>query len=88
MRGVVPAGIEDAVPTIREWRHAGLPRALITADDVKRVLAAVDETHPNGYRDRARLLQHRRTPPTEPRSPQVEVVTSARFGNWWSGARP
>ena len=55
MRGVVPAGIEGAVPTIREWRHASLPRAL-TADDVKRVLAAVDETRPSGRRDRAILL--------------------------------
>ena len=26
--GVVPARIEGAVPTIREWKHAGLPRAL------------------------------------------------------------
>ena len=54
-RGVVPAGIEGAVPTIREWKHAGLPRAL-AADDVQRVLAAVDETHAGGHRDRAILL--------------------------------
>ena len=26
--GVVPAGIEGAVPTLREWKHASLPRAL------------------------------------------------------------
>ena len=42
-RGVVPASIEGAVPTIREWKHATLPRAL-TDDDVLRVLAAVDDT--------------------------------------------
>ena len=54
-RGVVPAGIEGAVPTIREWKHAGLPRALAD-DDVERVLAAVDGTRPSGHRDRAILL--------------------------------
>ena len=53
--GVVPAGIAGAVPTIREWKHARLPRALAD-DDVQRVLAAVDETRPNGCRDRAILL--------------------------------
>ena len=54
-RGVVPAGIEGAVPRTREWKHAGLPRA-IAGDDVQRVLAAVDETRPSGRRDRAILL--------------------------------
>ena len=53
--GVVPARIEGAVPTIREWKHASLPRAL-AADDVQRVLAAVDETRPGGPRDPAILL--------------------------------
>ena len=54
-RGVVRAGIEGAVPTIREWKHARLPRALAD-DDVQRVLTAVDETRPGGHRDRAILL--------------------------------
>ena len=53
--GVAPAGIVGAVPTMHEWKHATLPRAL-TDDDVQRVLAAVDETCPNGRRDRAILL--------------------------------
>ena len=53
--GVVPARIEGAVPTIRAWKHASLPRAL-AVDDVQRVLAAVDETRPGGPRDRAILL--------------------------------
>ena len=53
--GVVPAGIEGAVPTIREWKHARLPRALAN-DDLQRVLAAVDETCSSGHRDRAILL--------------------------------
>ena len=54
-RGVVPCGIEGAVPPVREWRHAALPRDL-SADDVQRVLAAVDETRASGRRDRAVLL--------------------------------
>ena len=54
-RGVVPAGVEGAVPAVREWKHAALPRVL-TADDAERVLAAVDETRAGGARDRAVLL--------------------------------
>ena len=54
-RGVIPAGIDGAVPTIRQWTHAALPRA-IAAEDVQRVLAAVDVTRPSGLRDRAILL--------------------------------
>ena len=53
--GVVPASIEGAVPTIREWKHARLPRALAD-DEVQRVLDAIDETRPYGHRDRAILL--------------------------------
>ena len=52
---MVRAGIEGAVPAIREWKHARLPRAIADAD-VARVLAAVDQTRPNGLRDRAILL--------------------------------
>ena len=48
-RGVVRAGIEGAVPATREWKHARVPRALADAD-VQRVLAAVDQTRPNGRR--------------------------------------
>ena len=44
-RGVIPAGIDGAVPTIRQWTHAALPRA-VAAEDVERVLAAVDVTRP------------------------------------------
>ena len=53
-RGVVPAGLDGAVPTVRQWKHATLPRAL-SPDDVQRVLAAVEETA-TGRRDRAVLL--------------------------------
>ena len=54
-RGVIPAGIDGAVPTIRQWKHAALPRA-VAAEDVQRVLAAVDVTRLSGLRDRAILL--------------------------------
>ncbi len=54
-RGVVSAGIEGAVPRLREWKHATLPRTL-AADDVQRVLATVDQTCPRGHRDRAVML--------------------------------
>ncbi len=54
-RGVVRAGMEGGVPTIREWKHAALPRA-IADEDVQRVLTGVDETRPGGLRDRAILL--------------------------------
>ena len=53
-RGVIPAGIDGAVPTIRQWTHAALPRA-VAAEDVQRVLAAVNVTRPSGLRDRAIL---------------------------------
>ena len=54
-RGVIPAGIEGAVPTIREWKYAA-PRRAVAAEDVRRVLAGADETRPSGLRDRAILL--------------------------------
>ena len=54
-RGVVPSGIEGAVPTMREWKHANLPCAIV-ADDVQRVLATVDGGRASGRRDRAILL--------------------------------
>ncbi len=54
-RGVIRAGIDGAVPTIRQWKHATLPRA-VAAEDVQQVLAAVDVTRPSGLRDRAILL--------------------------------
>ena len=76
-----PASIEGAVPTIREWKHATLPRAL-TDDDVQRVLAAVDDTRPNGRRDRAILLLLRpaRPPSRRGRSAQGEGHRLAQRG--------
>ena len=53
MRGLVPATIVSAVPTIRQWKLAALPK-YVTADEVSRVLASCAAT-PVGLRDRAIL---------------------------------
>jgi len=53
--GVLPSGVDGAVPTVRQWKQAPLPPAL-SAEDVQRVLASVDETSVAGARDRAVLL--------------------------------
>lgn len=51
--GIVDAPIDAAVPTIRQWKLASLPKYL-SDDDVRRVLATCDTT-PVGRRDRAIL---------------------------------
>ncbi len=53
--GALPSGIDGAVPTVRQWKHASLPPAL-SDEEVRRVLASVDETSVAGARDRAVLL--------------------------------
>jgi integrase/recombinase XerD len=53
--GVLPSGIDGAVPTVRQWKQAPLPPAL-SDEDVQRVLASVDATSAAGARDRAVLL--------------------------------
>jgi site-specific recombinase XerD len=53
--GVLPSGVDGAVPTVRQWKQAPLPPAL-SDEDVQRVLASVDETSVAGARDRAVLL--------------------------------
>lgn len=53
--GVVRSGLDGAVPTVRQWTLATLPRAL-TADELERVFAACDDTRATGPRDRAVLL--------------------------------
>jgi site-specific recombinase XerD len=53
--GDVRPGLEGAVPTVRRWKHASLPRYL-TDDAVKDALASCDETTAIGVRDRAILL--------------------------------
>ena len=51
----LPVGVVGAVPTIRQWKLASLPRHL-SAEDVDRALATCDEQSPVGRRDRAILL--------------------------------
>ena len=50
-----PAGVIGAVPTIRQWKLASLPKHL-SVDEVDRTLATCDEESPAGKRDRAILL--------------------------------
>ncbi len=54
VRGVVPAGLDRAIPAIRRWRHASLPPRLSTAQ-VDQLVAAVG-AGPTARRDRAILL--------------------------------
>jgi site-specific recombinase XerD len=53
--GLIPAHLQYAVPRVRQWTHAALPRFL-TTDDLDRVLALPVEPTPKGLRDRAMLL--------------------------------
>jgi site-specific recombinase XerD len=53
--GLVPAHLEYAIPRVRQWTHAALPRFL-TTNDLDRVLAVPLEPTPKGLRDRAMLL--------------------------------
>ena len=51
----LPAGMVGAVPTIRQWTLASLPKHL-SAEEVDRTLATCDTKSPVGRRDRAILL--------------------------------
>jgi len=51
----LPAGVVGAVPTIRQWKLASLPKHL-SVEEVDRTLATCDEQSPVGKRDRAVLL--------------------------------
>ena len=51
----LPAGVVGAVPTIRQWKLASLPKNL-SVEEVDRTLATCDEDSPVGKRDRAILL--------------------------------
>nr|WP_152716988.1 tyrosine-type recombinase/integrase [Microvirga tunisiensis] len=48
-------GLDQAIPTIPQWRLSALPR-YIPAVDVERLIASCDLTTPMGIRDRAVLL--------------------------------
>ena|SRR5665213_315138 len=51
----LPAGVVGAVPTIRQWKLASLPKHL-SVEEVDRTLTTCDEQSPVGKRDRAILL--------------------------------
>ena len=51
----LPAGVIGAVPTIRQWKLASLPKHL-TTEEVDRTLTTCDKQSPVGKRDRAILL--------------------------------
>ena len=51
----LPDGVIGAVPAIRQWKLASLPKHL-SAEEVDRTLATCDEKSPVGLRDRAILL--------------------------------
>ena len=52
---LVPVHLQYAVPRVRQWTHAALPRFL-TTEDLNRVMALPVEPTPKGLRDRAMLL--------------------------------
>ena len=53
--GVIRPGLDGAIPVIRQWKQAALPRALTPAD-VERVLQVPDADTTTGVRDAAILL--------------------------------
>jgi len=53
--GVIPPDLQYAVPRVRQWTHAALPRFLMT-EDLNRVLALPTDSTAKGLRDRAMLL--------------------------------
>ena len=55
VEGKCAPGLEDAIPTIAEWRLSSLPRYLPT-EEVERLIAACDPSTVIGARDRAIML--------------------------------
>jgi integrase len=53
--GEIRAGLEAAVPAMRNWKHAALPRHVST-DDLERVLNLFRDASPRSRRNRAILL--------------------------------
>ncbi len=54
-RGACRPGLDQAAPTVPEWRLSTLPRYL-PMDEIERLIASCDVTKPHGTRDRAVLL--------------------------------
>ncbi len=55
VRGMIRHDLTAAVPTVRRWAQAGVPRKL-TTEEVDRILSAPDRNTPTGRRDFAILL--------------------------------
>ncbi len=55
LRGETASDLTASVPTVADWRHAGLPR-FIPAADVHRILRSCDRSTATGRRDYAVLL--------------------------------
>lgn len=53
--GEVPSGLCEAIPTVRQWKHAALP-AFLSIDEVDRVLTQCRDDTPIHRRDRAIML--------------------------------
>ena len=53
--GVARSGLDEAIPPVRSWKLAGLPRTL-TPDELQRVFTACDRTPTAATRDRVVLL--------------------------------
>ena len=53
--GVVPQGLERAVPPVLTWRHSSLPRH-ITSSEVERVIGACNPATALGLRERAAIM--------------------------------
>ncbi len=55
LRGETVIDLSLSVPTVRRWRQASVP-AVLSSEEVKRVLSAPDRSTPRGRRDYAILL--------------------------------
>lgn len=55
LRGHTPRDLSAAVPMVRQYRQAGVP-AILSLEELERVLAAPDRSTPRGRRDAAILL--------------------------------
>jgi integrase/recombinase XerD len=54
-RGLCRPWLDQAIPTVPQWRLSALPRYL-PAPDIERLIASCDRSKPSGIRDRAILL--------------------------------
>ncbi len=55
LRGEMAIDLSLSIPTVRRWRQAAVP-ALLSPEEVERVLSALDRSTPSGCRDYAILL--------------------------------